>query len=221
MASGVFSQPLDLAAAGTSRWMTRHLRLAVPVLVLLICGSFAAATILQIRQSRSQAIAEARLYESRRAADLAAVTGAALDRFAEAGRLYAGNPAAPLTMAGLINIALFDRAGVQRAALRPDSARPSAPANRSAPAAQGRCRARPAAPALSAGASAPAARGGTARWPAQRHAPGPRRAADADLRAGFQHGAVIQERARRQPAAEFRRHGRRRVTPESRDETRL
>ena len=170
MASGVFSQPLDLAAAGTSRWMTRHLRLAVPVLVLLICGSFAAATILQIRQSRSQAIAEARLYESRRAADLAAVTGAALDRFAEAGRLYAGNPAAPLTMAGLINIALFDRAGVQRAALRPDSARPSAPANRSAPAAQGRCRARPAAPALSAGASAPAARGGTARWPAQRHA---------------------------------------------------
>jgi hypothetical protein len=31
MAPGVFSQPFDPAAAGTARWMTRHLRLAVPL----------------------------------------------------------------------------------------------------------------------------------------------------------------------------------------------
>src|SRR4051812_37705553 len=110
MASGVISQPLGLAVARASRWVTRHLRLAVPLLVLLTGGVFAAATLLQIRQSRSQAMAEATLYESRRAADLAAVTGAALDRFAEAGRLFAGNPAAPLTMPGLLNIAMFDAA---------------------------------------------------------------------------------------------------------------
>jgi hypothetical protein len=30
MASGVFCPPLDLAVAGTARWMTRHLRLPMP-----------------------------------------------------------------------------------------------------------------------------------------------------------------------------------------------
>jgi signal transduction histidine kinase len=127
MASGVFSPPLDLAAAGTARWMTRHLRLTVPILIALICGSFAAAALLQIRESRAQAVAEATLYENRRAVDLAAVTGAALDRFAEAGALYAGDPAAPLTLPGLINIAVYDGSGVNSATLHPDSAMPLPP----------------------------------------------------------------------------------------------
>ena len=127
MASGVFSPPLDLAAAGTARWMTRHLRLTVPILILLICGSFAAAELLQIRDSRAQAVAEAALFESRRATDLAAVTGAALDRFAEAGALYAGDPAAPLTLPGLINIAVYDTGGHNTATLHPDSAMPLPP----------------------------------------------------------------------------------------------
>ena len=118
MASGVFSPPLDLAAAGTARWMTRHLRLTVPILILLICGSFAAAALLQIRESRAQAVAEAALFETRRATDLAAVTGAALDRFAEAGALYAGDPAAPLTLPGLINIAVYDTGGHNTATVR-------------------------------------------------------------------------------------------------------
>jgi len=120
MAPGVFSQPFDLAATGTARWMTRHLRLAVPLLIVLICGSFAAAALLQMRQT--QALSLAAQYESRRAKDLAAVAGGALDRFAEAGALYAGDPAAPLTLPGLLNIAVFDRDGVSSAALHPDSA---------------------------------------------------------------------------------------------------
>jgi signal transduction histidine kinase len=127
MASGVFSPPLDLAVAGTARWMTRHLRLNVPILMALICGSFAAAALLQMRESRAQAMTEAAQYESRRATDLAAVTGAALDRFAEAGALYAGDPAAPLTLMGLINIAVFDPKGVNGATLHPDSAMPLPP----------------------------------------------------------------------------------------------
>ena len=127
MAPRVFSQPFDLAATGTARWMTRHLRLAVPLLIVLICGSFAAAALLQMRQSQTQALSLASQYESRRAKDLAAVAGSALDRFAEAGALYAGDPAAPLFLPGLLNIAVFDRDGVSSAALHPDSAMPLLP----------------------------------------------------------------------------------------------
>ncbi len=94
---------------------------------MLICGSFAAAALLQIRQGQAQAAAITAQYESRRANDLAAVAGSALDRFAEAGRLYAGDPAAPLTLPGLLNIALFDQGGANTAALHPDSAMPLLP----------------------------------------------------------------------------------------------
>jgi signal transduction histidine kinase len=127
MSPGVFSQPFDLAATGTARWMTRHLRLAVPLLIVLICGSFAAAALLQIRQSQAQANMMAAQYETRRAKDLAAVASAALDRFAEAGALYAGDPAAPLTLPRLLNIAVFDQGGASSAALHPDSAMPLLP----------------------------------------------------------------------------------------------
>ena len=127
MAPGVFSQPFDLAATGTARWMTRHLRLAVPLLIVLICGSFAAAALLQIRQSQTQAGAMEARFENRRARDLAAVAGGALDRFAEAGRLYAGDPAAPLTLPGLLNIAVFGADGAESAILHPDSAVPLLP----------------------------------------------------------------------------------------------
>lgn len=57
----------------------------------------------------------------------AAVTGAALDRFAEAGALYAGDPAAPLVLPGLINIAVYDAGGRNTATLHPDSAMPLPP----------------------------------------------------------------------------------------------
>ena len=59
MASSVFSPPLELAVAGTARWMTRHLRLTVPLLMILICGSFAAAALLQMRAACAQALSTA------------------------------------------------------------------------------------------------------------------------------------------------------------------
>ena len=77
MALGVLSRPLDLAAGGTARWMTRHLRLAVPVVIFLICGSFAAATLLNMRLERSHDLEAANRYEQRRAVALAQVTGGA------------------------------------------------------------------------------------------------------------------------------------------------
>ncbi len=119
MASGVLSQPMTLAATGTARWMTRHLRLAVPLLIDLICGSFAAAALPSSSAKRhAQALADQRAFM--KAAEppvrLAAVTGAALDRFAQAGAVYAGDPAAPLTLPGLLNVAVFD---AQRRGHRP------------------------------------------------------------------------------------------------------
>jgi hypothetical protein len=84
MALGVLSRPIDLAVGGTARWMTRHLRLAVPLVIFLICGSFAAAALLNMRLDRSHDLEAASRYEQRRAVSLAAVTGEALDRFAEA-----------------------------------------------------------------------------------------------------------------------------------------
>jgi signal transduction histidine kinase len=118
MALGVLSRPIDLAAGGTARWMTRHLRLAVPLVIFLICGSFAAAALLNMRLDRSHDLEAAARYEQRRAVSLAAVTGEALDRFAEAGLAYAENPLLGARPKGLINIIVTDADGA-RMQLRP------------------------------------------------------------------------------------------------------
>jgi signal transduction histidine kinase len=113
MALGVLSRPLDLAVGGTARWMTRHLRLAVPLVIFLVCGSFAAATLLNMRLSRSHDLEAAARYEQRRAVSLAQVTGEALDRFAEAGLAYAQNPLLGARPKGLINIIVTDADGAR------------------------------------------------------------------------------------------------------------
>ena len=113
MALGVLSRPIDLAVGGTARWMTRHLRLAVPLVIFLICGSFAAAALLNMRLDRSHDLEAAARYEQRRAVSLAAVTGEALDRFAEAGMAYSQNPLLEMQPRGLINILVTDADGAQ------------------------------------------------------------------------------------------------------------
>ena len=111
MALGALSRPLDLAVGGTARWMTRHLRLAVPLVIFLICGSFAAAALLNMRLDRSHALEAASRYEQGRAVSLAAVTGEALDRFAEAGIAYSRNPLLEMRPKGLLNIIVTDADG--------------------------------------------------------------------------------------------------------------
>jgi signal transduction histidine kinase len=118
MALGVLSRPLDLAVGGTARWMTRHLRLAVPLVIFLICGSFAAAALLNMRLERSHDLEAAARYEQRRAVSLAAVAGEALDRFAETGIAYSQNPLLQTQPKGLSNIIVTDADG-NRMQMRP------------------------------------------------------------------------------------------------------
>ena len=94
-----------------ARRLSRNVRLTVPLCLILICGSFAAATLLSLRMDRLHALNQAALFESNRARDLAAVAGANLDRFARAGARYADNPGTEPVASGLRNVVVFDQGG--------------------------------------------------------------------------------------------------------------
>jgi len=106
-----FSAPIGAMAVLSDRVarLSRNVRLIVPLCLLLIFGSFEAATSLSMRADRAHALREATAFEEARAQDLAAVAKAGLDRFAEIGTLYADNPGAVAYAPGLINVAVFDR----------------------------------------------------------------------------------------------------------------
>jgi signal transduction histidine kinase len=86
-------------------------RATVVVCLVLIAGSFAAASAIQMRLDRAHALSQAAYYEQRRAGDIAAVAGRALDRYAAAGRAFVDHSDMNVP-AGVRNIALFDRSGV-------------------------------------------------------------------------------------------------------------
>ena len=111
-----------------ARRLTRNNRLLIPLCILLICGSFAAAALLQMRLDRHHVLAAAGKAGAARAGDLASVTGMALDRFASIGLAYAANPAAVAPLPGLRNIAVYDQDGARRAILHPHAAIAPAPA---------------------------------------------------------------------------------------------
>jgi signal transduction histidine kinase len=91
---------------------TRNIRVTVAICVVLICGSFAAATLVQMQLERSHALAQARSFETARAHAIAALTARELDRYAQLGRAFADNPQAAIAAPGLRNIAVFDATGV-------------------------------------------------------------------------------------------------------------
>ena len=101
----------------------RDIRFTVPVCILLICGSFAAMALLQMRLDRGRALAEAARFERARAADLAGDTGAILDRYARMGAVFAASPeqyrSADLARAepAIRDIAVWDANGIQQARL--------------------------------------------------------------------------------------------------------
>jgi signal transduction histidine kinase len=112
----VLSAPFDKAAGLAEGWAIRltwmrNARLTVPLCLILICGSFAAATLLSLRMDRMHALGQARLFESGRARDLAAVASVSFDRLASAGQHYADNPGIEPSAPGLSNVAVFDRDG--------------------------------------------------------------------------------------------------------------
>lgn len=116
----MLSAPFDMAGGyGLVRRLalpwTRNVRLTVPLCLLLICGSFAAATFLSVRMDRLHALNQASMFEANRARDLAAVAAANLDRFAKAGAFYADHPGNEPSSTGLRNIAVFDSGGAMLA----------------------------------------------------------------------------------------------------------
>ncbi len=66
---GVFASALERPLA---RRLARDSRYAIPICIILICGCFAAAALLQMRLDRAHALAEAAKFERQRTAALAA-----------------------------------------------------------------------------------------------------------------------------------------------------
>ncbi|MCP5412033.1 MAG: HAMP domain-containing histidine kinase [Alphaproteobacteria bacterium] len=113
----------DIGGAMRRVWrrMMRDARLTVPVCIILICGSFAAAALIQMRLERSHALAQASAFEQDHANGLAHAAASALDRYARLGRLYADTlyPALARAEPAIANIALFDARGQTIATLKP------------------------------------------------------------------------------------------------------
>ncbi|HEY4944262.1 MAG TPA: HAMP domain-containing sensor histidine kinase [Rhizomicrobium sp.] len=98
--------------AGAVRLATRNIRFTVLACVVLICGCFAAAAALQMRNDRVHALAQAQYFEARRAADVAAAAAVTLDRIAAIGRDFADGKPVDGTVDGVSNITVFDNTGL-------------------------------------------------------------------------------------------------------------
>ena len=111
----------DAMAGMGWRRLLRDARLTVPVCIILICGSFAAAALIQTRLEQNRAAGQAEANAQARATALAATAGASLDRYARLGRLYADTlfPALARAEPAITNIVLFDADGTRLAAMRP------------------------------------------------------------------------------------------------------
>lgn len=101
------------------RRVTRNVRVTVVLSVVLICGSFAAAAALQMRNDRAHALTAAAGFDDRRAGEIALDMGATLNRYAAVGAAFANTATTPETAAALSesggtalrNIAVLDIRG--------------------------------------------------------------------------------------------------------------
>jgi signal transduction histidine kinase len=75
-----------------ARRLVRDGRYTIPVCIILICGCFAAAALLQMRLDRSHALAQATTFEQERTQALARATGQTLDRYVRLGAVFAASP---------------------------------------------------------------------------------------------------------------------------------
>jgi signal transduction histidine kinase len=98
--------------AGIARHASRNIRVTVVACVVLICGVFAAAALLQMRNDRVHALAQAQVFEEERAGDIAAAAGASLDRLAAAGRGFVDGTPPNLAAEGIANITEYDTSGL-------------------------------------------------------------------------------------------------------------
>ena len=131
---GVWLDGVISAASRLSviRRFGRDIHFTVPICIALICGSFAATALLEMRLDKSRALSQAARFEQTRARDLAGATGAVLDRYARMGAVFAASPeqyrSADLGRAepAIRDIAVWDAAGVQNARLNATATRPMA-----------------------------------------------------------------------------------------------
>jgi len=97
--------------------MFRNIRFVVPACIILVCGSFAAAALVQMRLDRAHVLEQATAFAQRGATDRAKAVGGTLDRFARMGEIFAGAPqqvrSADLARAepAIRDIAVFDAKG--------------------------------------------------------------------------------------------------------------
>jgi signal transduction histidine kinase len=109
--------------SGTLLWPVRrvagNIRITVALSVILICGSFAAAAFIQMRDDRVHALSEAANFDDERAQELATDLGSELNRYAAIGAAFtnatnSAETSAALSEAGgtaLRNIAVLDLRG--------------------------------------------------------------------------------------------------------------
>src|SRR5258706_7315041 len=124
---GVFAAILQRPIA---RRLVRDGRYTVPICIILICGCFAAAALLQMRLDRSHALAQAATFERERAAAIATGAGQTLDRYARLGAVFAASPqqyrSADLGRAepAIRDIAVWDGRGNRQARFQADTNAP-------------------------------------------------------------------------------------------------
>ena len=117
-----------------ARRLVRDGRYTIPICIILICGCFAAAALLQMRLDRSHALAQAATFEQERTLALAHATGQALDRYARLGAVFAASPeqfrSAELGRAepAIRDILVWDANGHQRARFQATGATIARPA---------------------------------------------------------------------------------------------
>ncbi len=86
------------------RAAARSARVVVIICLVLICGSFAAAALIQMRLDRAHALSQARAFGARRAEEMAIDLGSALDRDRTIGRTFAESGDSAETAAALSEI---------------------------------------------------------------------------------------------------------------------
>ncbi|HVP83575.1 MAG TPA: HAMP domain-containing sensor histidine kinase [Rhizomicrobium sp.] len=107
------------AISRVMRLAARHIRITVLLCIVLICGTFAAASTLQMQIGRERALRQAATLELERTREIAGGLGARLDRSAKVASLFAadqmgnGNAEAFLSAhpSALRNVAVVDDAG--------------------------------------------------------------------------------------------------------------
>jgi signal transduction histidine kinase len=106
-------------ANGLLRRIARDRWLIAPLLMALLFVSLVAAAWLEVRRDRGRALEQATRFEQARAADLARLTAAALDRYARLGLTYADYRDGEIAHAepAIRNIAVFDAGGTPLAVL--------------------------------------------------------------------------------------------------------